>query len=256
MSDASDPQQESLRQYLDAEKSRPDPSPEVQQRTMARLTATLGLGAGLGNGPASSAPSDLSSAPQATPRLVRVFARGPHRAWATFLVGAAVGATVYGTVARLRQDPKVVNPPPATWMVAPPASESTAVAPLPVPELPSAVEAGHRPIVTAPSNGRSPGEPAVGGSKDEGLAAERHLIEMARTALARGRLDGALATLHRHARRFAKGQLAEERDSLLVQTLVAKGDYGQAREHATRFRRQHPSSLFQPVVDQALQSIP
>ena len=42
----------------------------------------------------------------------------------------------------------------------------------------------------------------------------------------------------------------------IEQTLVAKGDFAQARERATRFHRQHPSSLFQPAVDQALQSIP
>ena len=42
MSDAADPQQESLREFLDAEKSRPDPPPEVQQRAMSRLAATLG----------------------------------------------------------------------------------------------------------------------------------------------------------------------------------------------------------------------
>ena len=77
-----------------------------------------------------------------------------------------------------------------------------------------------------------------------------------RGRLARGRIDDTLATLHRHARRFAQGQLAEERDSLYVQALVAKRDFAQARERATRFRRQHPSSLFQPAVDLALQSIP
>jgi outer membrane protein assembly factor BamD (BamD/ComL family) len=82
------------------------------------------------------------------------------------------------------------------------------------------------------------------------------LIEIARTALTRGRIDGALATLHRHARQYPKGQFGEERDSLLVQALVAKGDHAQARERAARFRRQHPSSLFLPAVDQALQSIP
>lgn len=111
-------------------------------------------------------------------------------------------------------------------------------------------------MVAAPSTGRSSGEFAKGSGKDAGLAAERNLIEIARTALARGRIDGALATLHRHARRFAKGQLAEERDSLYVQALVAKGDFVQARDRATRFRLKHPSSLFQPAVDQALRSIP
>jgi outer membrane protein assembly factor BamD (BamD/ComL family) len=108
----------------------------------------------------------------------------------------------------------------------------------------------------APNHGRGLTETAAVSGKDQSLAAERNLIEMARTALARGRIDGALATLHRHARRFAKGQLAEERDSLYVQALVAKGDFAQARERATRFRRQHPSSLFQAAVEQALQSIP
>ena len=238
MTDLSDPNHESLRAFLDAEKSRPDPSPEVQQRTMSRLTATLGLGAGLGHGPASPVHGHA-----------RVLARGAGRTWATFLVGAAVGATVYGTVARLRQDPGPPTLPPS--LPAPPAP-----APLSVPELPPPVETAPRPMVTAPVAGRSPGEPAAGRGKDARLAAERNLIEIARTALARGRLDGALAPLNRHARRFAKGQLAEERDSLYVQVLVAKGDLAQARERATRFRRQHPSSLFQPAVDQALQSIP
>jgi len=252
MSDASDPQQESLREFLDAEKSRPDPPPEVQQRAMSRLAATLGLGAGLGNGPVSLASAEHSPPPPATPSPARVLARAAGRAWATFLVGAAVGATVYGTVARLRQEPRSPNPSPS--LPAPPGLAPPAVAPLPVPS--PAVESAPRPMALGASNGRSLGDPSAGKGKDQGLAAERNLIEIARTALARGRIDGALATLHRHSRRFAKGQLAEERDSLYVQALVAKGDFAQARERATRFRRQHPSSLFQPAVDQALQSIP
>jgi len=256
MSDTSDPRHESLREFLDAEKSCPDPSPEVQQRTMSRLAATLGLGAGLGNGPASSAPTDLPPAPPTTRGLARVLARGPYRAWATFFMGAAVGATVYGTVARLRQGTRPPSPPPSTMVVEPPAPEPAAVPPMPVPESAPVVERSPRPMASAPTNGRSLTDPAAARNKDEGLAAERNLIEMARTALARGRVDGALATLHRHARRFAKGQLAEERDSLQVQALVAKGDFAQAHERATRFRSQHPSSLFQPAVDQALQSIP
>ena len=52
------------------------------------------------------------------------------------------------------------------------------------------------------------------------------------------------------------GQLSEERDSLLVQALVTKGDYDQARERVAAFRRRYPASLFAPAIDQALQSIP
>jgi len=38
--------------------------------------------------------------------------------------------------------------------------------------------------------------------------------------------------------------------------LVAKGDHALARERAARFRRHHPTSLFLPAVEQAVQSIP
>jgi hypothetical protein len=62
--------------------------------------------------------------------------------------------------------------------------------------------------------------------------------------------------LRTHARTFPHGQLAEERDSLTVQALIAKGDFAQARERAAHFHQQHPGSLFGPVVEQALRSIP
>jgi outer membrane protein assembly factor BamD (BamD/ComL family) len=99
-------------------------------------------------------------------------------------------------------------------------------------------------------------EPNLGDARDRGLAAERKLVEMGRTALARGHTDLAIAALRRHTQAFPNGQLAEERDSLLVQALVAKGEFAQARQRAVRFHRQHPHSLFLPVVDQALRSIP
>jgi TolA-binding protein len=137
-------------------------------------------------------------------------------------------------------------------------AEAPRLEPEPVaPPVPApAVTAPVAPPVVRP---RPAGQAGLGDSRDardDRLAAERRLLEIARTALGRGRTDGALATLHQHARLFPSGQLAEERESLLVQALVAKGDYAQARERATRFHRQHPHSLFAPVVEQALQSIP
>jgi outer membrane protein assembly factor BamD (BamD/ComL family) len=96
----------------------------------------------------------------------------------------------------------------------------------------------------------------IGESRDQSLAAERRLLEQARTALVKGDGDGAIASLRKHARLFADGQLAEERDALLIRALVGKGEYAQARERASRFHKQHPRSLFAGVVDQAMQSIP
>jgi len=93
-------------------------------------------------------------------------------------------------------------------------------------------------------------------SRDQGLAAERRLLEQARTALVKGDDDGAIASLRRHARHFADGQLSEERDALLIRALVGKGEYPQARERASRFLRRHPRSLFSGVVEEAMRSIP
>jgi outer membrane protein assembly factor BamD (BamD/ComL family) len=118
------------------------------------------------------------------------------------------------------------------------------------------VEVAPRPAALAPRTQHVSGELETGKARDQGLAAERKWVEMARTALARGRVDGALAALRHHARAYPSGQLTEERDSLLIQSLVAKGDYAQARTQAARFDRQHPHSLFSPAIEQALQSIP
>src|ERR1039457_5881103 len=179
-------------------------------------------------------------------------AHGSRRGWATFLVGAAVGATTYGTVAHLQQRSRT----PQT-----PAMEIAPRPPEPAPSLPEtqprpAVEGTPRPAAAPTSPQRVLGEQDAGKVKDQGLAAERKWIEMARTALVRGRADGALAALHHHGRLHPNGQLAEERDRLLIQTLVAKGDYVQARAQVARFGRRHPHSLSSPAIEQALQSIP
>ncbi len=99
-------------------------------------------------------------------------------------------------------------------------------------------------------------QPAIAEGRDKRLEAERKLVEMARTALSRRQTDDALSALRRHQRLFAKGELAEERDSLMVSVLVARHEIEQARASAVRFHRQYPHSLFGPSVDQALLSIP
>ncbi len=91
---------------------------------------------------------------------------------------------------------------------------------------------------------------------DRDLGAERHLIELAHAPLARGRADEALIALERHARRFPKGRLVEERESMRIATLVVLGRNDEAKRLAARFQARYPTSLFAPIVQQALQSIP
>jgi len=68
--------------------------------------------------------------------------------------------------------------------------------------------------------------------------------------------DGALSILRRHANLYPNGDLREEREGLLIQALVAHGDYGAARERAARFQERYPRSLFAPAIEQAIRSIP
>jgi hypothetical protein len=249
MIDPADPVQATLREYVEAERACPDPSPEVGQRIFSRLAASVGLPPGLGDtAPIPSGPT-LSPVRTGLPRLAGLSRRG----LATFLVGAAVGATTYGVVEQVRGKP----PSAPIAVVAAPAAP---VVPAPPSVPPPDTEATEAPVVAPPpattsGRGREP-SPSMGDSRDRGLAAERKLVEMARTALGRGQTDGALAALRRHARVFPTGQLAEERESLLVQALVVKGDFPQARAQATRFARRYPHSLFSPVVEQAVRSIP
>jgi pimeloyl-ACP methyl ester carboxylesterase len=68
--------------------------------------------------------------------------------------------------------------------------------------------------------------------------------------------DEALAALERHARRFVRGRLAEERESLRVPTLVMLGRSDEARRAAARFHARFPSSLCAPVVERPVEAIP
>jgi hypothetical protein len=89
-------------------------------------------------------------------------------------------------------------------------------------------------------------------TEDQDLAAERAQLEIARTALARGQADGALATLRADATQRPKSRLAEERDSLTVQALALSGRTEEARAHAAAFATKYPKSLFLPVVEAAM----
>lgn len=88
-------------------------------------------------------------------------------------------------------------------------------------------------------------------AKDPSLARERTLLDMARTALARGSTADALAAVDTHAREFPTSQLAEEREVLAVQALDSAGRTDEAKRRATSFRSRWPRSPLIPIVDEA-----
>ncbi len=172
---------------------------------------------------------------------------------ATFVVGALSGAAAYRALAP-RPAPvtvvRVVQAAPP--VVAPPVIETPVVAQVaPTVDVPAAVA----PAVVAadvPTHSRG----GAHESDEESLGNERAVLELARTNLAHGRSSAAIEALERHARRFPHGRLGPERESTWVQALVSAGRYDSAREHAARFRRAYPGSMFQSVVDAALREIP
>lgn len=88
--------------------------------------------------------------------------------------------------------------------------------------------------------------PKPEGSRDLSLSAERGLLEVARSALAKGDLPGAFAALEQHEHDFASGRLEEEREALLIKTLHAAGREREATERTARFQQRFPDSLLMP----------
>ncbi|MGZ6029589.1 MAG: hypothetical protein ACXWK5_09240, partial [Myxococcaceae bacterium] len=82
--------------------------------------------------------------------------------------------------------------------------------------------------------------------------AERALLHRARADIASGSLSAADSLLVRHAREFPAGQLAEEREALVIRLLVREGRIGEARVRAARFRQAHPRSIQLPGIADAL----
>lgn len=154
----------------------------------------------------------------------------------SFVLGLIVGATL------MRLDRRTPLPL-ALPSVDPPVP--TVRAPLVAPVVPTVV-----------ARAATPTPPSVRiDERDDDLAAERALLDVARTGVARGQPAAALDALERHARRFPRGRLTEERDSLRVQCLVQLDRADDARREAAQFHRRHPHSLLGPAVDAAVRAI-
>jgi RNA polymerase sigma-70 factor (ECF subfamily) len=116
----------------------------------------------------------------------------------------------------------------------------------------SAPEPVARPAPPADAPGAAPGASGVSGAR---IDPEAQVIEQARSALARGRFDDALRALMSHERRFATGQLAEERDVLVVEAYLAAGDLRLARQRADHYLATYPAGLYRSRVNDAAREI-
>lgn len=220
------PLDDDLRDLLAAERHRPDTlSDDDHARLLQRVRTQI------------AAPAATSASPaSATPRN----AHGLLRHAVTGLGGALLGAGLHAAL----QHP----PPPRTVTVERVVErvvERRVEVPVVqyVPVVPdAAVDANvdattPRAIVTQ--------RPASG---DDDSA----LVERARVALLRGSARDALTAVDEHARRFPRGQFAEEREAFAVQALVGVGRVPEARARAEAFHRRFPRSALGSSVDASL----
>ncbi len=174
-----------------------------------------------------------------------------------FAAGVGAGAGVTVAVGPPRRAP-VAAPLPAS---APEPSRQAVLAPLPLAPKPASKPARvfQKPVgaLGQPSEEQPTAQPPPAPpSMDSSLAAERALIAQARSALQRRAPEDALVALRSHATEFPAGHLAEEREALRVQALVATGYRAAAERAAAEFERKYPQSLMMPAVQAALHDTP
>lgn len=173
--------------------------------------------------------------PRASPRSTAI----------AFVVGGAVGAALFASLAKL--------PPARVSHIDRPIDRSVAASAANPPFLQalSTTTPEHSPTASASVAHASAAKREV-----SQLSAERLVLEEARAAIERGDPQRGLDRLEQHQHRFPNPLLAEERDALRVRALVEVGRYDDARASAEVFRMRRPNSIFISMVEAAIAAIP
>lgn len=264
-----DPLSEGVRALLDAERQRGELPADVTARIGERLARTFALppNGGQSGGDGDAHTANVGSSGNLGAHAATRLALGRMAPLAlAFVLGGATGAAVAVSVMNSRATPAgtvhAYAPLPKPRYAPAPSEyvQRTDVAPSAVaPNMPAQPNTARIVPATLPALASNPARPPAAQARqitDGELAAERALIELARSALAQARPEDAMRAIERHARRFTQGRLAEERESLRVLSLVMVGRIAEAKQHAARFSLRYPHSLFTPVVEGALRATP
>jgi hypothetical protein len=185
---------------------------------------------------------------------------------AAFKVGAGLMLAVAvggGAVLGLQRAPRPtsevpvpgISAPSATPVLLEPSTSATAPEPaVPSVALPVVVVASTRtparlPSAVAETAGISAASPASAPAPS--AESEIALLQAAQAAL-RGNPTSALALADRHAVRFPTGALAQEREVIAIEALVALGRREEANERGARFARDFPDSAHRPRIEALL----
>lgn len=173
-------------------------------------------------------------------------------------VGTLIAGLSGGVAIERVRTPEPLPPPPVVAVV--PAPVVVEVIDAGVVEVDAGVNKPtpivHRPklVIPEPVDAGTPVVPVVVVEVEDTLRSERLLLDTARAAMARSPAD-ALVQLEAHEKKFARGQLAEERDALRIQVLVAvKPD--EAKTRFAEFERTYPHSPLLNVLRGAVLGTP
>jgi hypothetical protein len=160
--------------------------------------------------------------------------------------GAVVVAGALVLVARRAPAPSVAPSPPPPSTSASASAAVDAVPPAAAPEPRSPPEPRRAPAASA---GRV--APTAASSSEDALAGETKLLNRAHAAMATDPRQ-AYAFASEHAKRYPRGQLAAERELILVQALVKLGRAREAEARGRALRKSAPSSIYGERLDTIL----
>jgi hypothetical protein len=216
---------------------RRDREAPVADEARNRVASRLGVAGATSSPSPPRSPSAASGVRWRVPTLVML----------AFVAGGAVGAALHARFTPVPPARVVIVPGPESPLAAPVAA---------IPTLPAAPESSAPDLALAASPApTAPSSLTAARVRLAQLDAERALLDSARAALVAGDSDTALQILDRHVKTYRHPLLGEERDALLVQSLVRAGRFDEARSRAEAFRRGAPQSLLLPAVESAIDSI-
>ncbi len=257
MNDRPSPLPDDIRSLIEADRRATSISDESRDRIMKRMGAGF-LAAGITT-VAVTGTAKAAASGTAVGLLGRFFASKTALAATAFVIGGAAGASGYAVATRAAPQ----SPPAVTAAAPTPASTSHTATPAPttLPAAPMDTSASPVPVVppvatTVPPTAALAPAKAPASAHDDDLQNERVLVEMARSALARGQPAQALDAANRHAAKFPGGQLAEERESIAIHALAAAGRKVEARLRGEAFKKRYPKSIFLPGVETVMGSAP
>jgi len=240
-----EPLPDDIARLLAREKGAYPVDPDAQRAVLSRVERAIALWGGLGGGGGPAAPPGSPGPGSVAAGVAKKSVVGKMIAVAlvAFVGGGVTGGAFVKTTTRL----------PAITPVAAiaPAASSPASAQAPEPLAPVAASPNAEPS-SPPARASTAPKTTAAASTHGDLVREREVLDVARAAIAHGQPQDAIAAMQEHARRWPNGALAEEREVVLIQALVAAGRGPEARARAARFYRTFPRSLLAPAVDAAI----